>query len=59
MNKKFIYVFEEKTRDLLLAQGFIPAKFDEQNNIFAFHNQETVNFTFSEVIHLLSDTITF
>ena len=59
MEKKFIYVFDEKSRDLLLAQGFIPVKFDEQNNIFAFHNQEIVNFTFSEVIHLFTDTITF
>lgn len=59
MSKNFVYVFEEKTRDLLLAQGFIPVKFDDKNNIFAFHNQETTNFTFSEIIHLLSDTITF
>lgn len=59
MNKKFIYVFDEKSRDLLLAQGFTPMKFDEQNNIFAFYNEETANFTFSEVIHLLTDTITF
>lgn len=59
MDKKFIYVFDEKSRDLLLAQGFVPMKFDEQNNIFAFYNQETANFTFSEVIHLLTDTITF
>ncbi len=59
MEKKFIYVFDEKSRDLLLAQGFVPMKFDEQNNIFAFHNQEVVNFTFSNFIHLLSDKITF
>ena len=59
MDKKFVYVFDEKARDILLAQGFTPMKFDEQNNIFVFHNQEIVNFTFSEVIHLFMDTITF
>ncbi len=59
MDKKFIYVFDVKARDLLLAQGFTPMKFDEQNNIFAFYNQEIANFTFSETIHLLTDTITF
>ena len=59
MDKKFVYVFDEKARDILLAQGITPMKFDEQNNIFVFHNQEIVNFTFSEVIHLFMDTITF
>lgn len=59
MDKKFIYVFDEKARDLLSAQGFIPVKFDEQNNIFVFHNQEVANFTFDKVIHLFMDTITF
>lgn len=59
MDKKFVYVFDEKNKDILLAQGFIPMKFDEQNNIYAFHNKKTKNFSFSEIIHLFSDTITF
>lgn len=59
MNKNFIYVFDEQSRDLLLSKGFIPIKFDEQNNIFAFINQETENFVFSEIIHLCTDKITF
>lgn len=59
MNKNFIYVFDEQSRDLLLSKGFVPIKFDEQNNIFAFINQETENFVFSEIIHLCTDKITF
>lgn len=59
MDKKFIYVFDENSKNLLLAQDFIPVRFDENNNIFVFHNKEFLNFTFGEVIHLLTDTLTF
>ena len=50
MDKKFIYVFDENSRDLLLAHGFVPMKFDEQNNIFAFHNQEVIDLKFEKII---------
>lgn len=59
MDNKFIYVFSSESKDLLLEHGFIPAKFDEQNNIFAFHNQETMNFAFGSVSYVLTDIITF
>lgn len=59
MNKKFIYVFDKETKNLLLSQGFVPMKFDEKNNIYAFHNQEVVNFAFGSTTHLFTDTITF
>lgn len=59
MDKKFVCVFDEKSRDLLLAKGFIPMKFDEHNSIFVFCNSKTIEFTFSEVVHLFTDTLTF
>lgn len=57
MDKKFVYVFDITARDLLLSQGFIPVKFDDNNNIFIFHNQE--NFVFNKTIHMFSDKLTF
>lgn len=59
MDKQFVYVFDEKSKDILLAKGFEFIKFDEQNNIFVFHNQEISNLIFSEVPHLFMDTLTF
>lgn len=55
----FVYVFSKEARDTLLSNGFIPVKFDEQNNIFAFHNKEVLNFAFNELTYLLTNTITF
>ena len=57
MDKNFVYVFDIAARDLLLSQGFIPIKFDDDNNIFIFHNQE--NFVFNKIIHMFSDKLSF
>lgn len=59
MKDKFVCVFDEKTKDLLLLQNFVPIKFDEHNNIFMFCNQENTTFEFSNVECLFTNTISF
>ena len=59
MDKKFIYVFDIYSKDLLLTHGFVPIKFDEKNNIFAFYNQDVSDLKFEKIIHLKTDIITF
>lgn len=55
----FIYVFDEKGRDLLLAHGYEMLKCDEQKHIYVFINQERQTFAQGDFTYALSDTLTF
>ena len=55
----FIYVFDEKGRDALLAQKYELLKSDEQKHIYVFINQESQTFAKNEFTYALSDTLTF
>ena len=59
---KFIYVFDQDARDVLLSAGYQLLKSDEQQNIFVFQNKEAHTFTANRVgdfAFVLSDTLTF
>lgn len=56
---KFVYVFDEKTKEQLLVKGFKLLKSDIKNKIFVFENNAEVCFEFSNIQHILSNTLTF
>lgn len=55
----FIYVFDEKGRDTLLAQKYELLKSDEQKHIYVFVNKERQTFAGGDFAYALSDTLTF
>lgn len=57
--KRFIYVFSEDARDVLLAKGYGLLKSDAKNGMFVFENRNDLCFALDSVEHLLSDTLTF
>ena len=56
---KFIYVFDKKTSDALIAQGFNLVKSDEKNKVYVFENNPQKKFTFSNKDFVFSNTLTF
>lgn len=56
---KFIYVFDEKGRDALLAQNYEMLKCNEQKHIYVFINQERQTFAQEDFKYALSDVLTF
>ena len=59
MSGKFIYVFDEDVRDMLLAMHFMLLKSDAKNNVYVFENNPAEKFMFDNVTYLLSNTLTF
>ena len=59
MNSRFVYVFDEKARDLLLEQNFLLLKSDSINNIFIFENDTSKNDVLRGIIYMTSNTLTF
>lgn len=55
----FIYVFDEKGRDALLAHKYEMLKHDEQKHIYVFINKESQTFAGGDFAYALSDTLTF
>jgi hypothetical protein len=56
---KFIYVFGEESRDILLANNYMLLKSDSKNNIYVFENKPEQCFSFKNISFALSDTLTF
>lgn len=44
MKERFIYVFDEETRDKLAALGYICIKSDERNRTYVFLNDDKLSF---------------
>lgn len=59
MNNKFIYVFTEKERDILLNAGFILLKEDPANSMFIFAYDGRMTFTLDNISYIETDTLTF
>ena len=59
MNGKFIYVFGEESRDVLLADEYKLLKSDTRNNIYVFENKSETKLSFEKMDYALSDTLTF
>jgi hypothetical protein len=57
--ENFIYVFDKKSRDVLLADGFHLLKSDEKNDVYVFVNQEQFTFKYSEMKYCLSNILSF
>ena len=57
--EKFIYAFDEKSRDELIAAGFRQLKSDNKNEVYVFANQMEMAFELSDVSFVRSDTLTF
>lgn len=57
--EKFIYVFDEKSRDELIVAGFRLLKSDNKNEVYVFANQMEMAFELSDVSFVRSDTLTF
>lgn len=56
--KYFIYVFDEETRDKLLAAGLVMFKADPEGGRYVFLNDGA--FTFADgTRYVLADTLTF
>jgi len=56
---KFIYVFSKEGRDSLLALQYELLKSDEDKHIFVFLNNERQDFSYDNLPHAFSDTLTF
>lgn len=59
MNDKFIYVFSEKLKDVLLINEYKLLKSDTKNNIYVFENKSEMKLSFDKTDYVLSDTLTF
>lgn len=58
-NGKFIYVFSEDSKDKLVAEKYHLLKADEHRKIYVFENKESLVFSRSDFLYILSDTLTF
>lgn len=56
---KFIYVFDAKTADSLVEQGFNLIKSDKEKNIYVFENNPKNTMKFSKKDFVFSNTLTF
>ena len=62
MQSKFIYVFDTKTRDILLAKGHQVLKADDKQNVFVFENCDSLCFALRDIEgcdFAFSNTLTF
>lgn len=60
MSNVFIYVFDTKTKDKMIAAGFKLIK--ENGSLFVFYNNDDVNFTFDSMNsseYMFSDVLVF
>lgn len=56
---KFIYVFTERERDVLLNAGFVLLKKDSANSIYVFVYNNDLRFALNDMSYIETDTLTF
>ncbi len=59
MTERFIYVFDEKSKEALLKKGCVLLKADQKNKIFVFENKMGAVFDLKEIKFATSNTLTF
>lgn len=59
MHNQFIYVFDERDRDTLLAAGFYMLKEDTENSLFIFASDEGLQDVLDGMNYATSNTLTF
>lgn len=57
--EKFIYTFNEESRDALLAQNYSLIKSDETKKIYVFENKTDMCFALNKAEFVFSNTLTF
>lgn len=57
MSGKFIYVFDDETRDELIAKNY--RLINSKNGMYIFENKVDVNFAMNDIHCVYSDTLTF
>lgn len=56
---KFIYVFNEDAKEMLLAKKYTLLKSDTRNNIYVFENKPEQHFDFKDMVYTFSDVLTY
>lgn len=56
---KFIYVFDEDSRDMMLAKHYKLMSADDKKGIYVFQNKVDVSFAATDIKCVYSDTLTF
>lgn len=61
MKGKLIYVFSQEDKNILEINGFTLLKHDEENNVYIFVYDDSINCKFSldDIDYYLSDSLTF
>ena len=59
LTHKFIYVFDNESRDLLMSKGYSMVKQDIVKNIYVFINKPEFNLSFEKTKYVMSDVLTF
>lgn len=60
MNNKIIYVFNESDKQILIDNGFIMLKEDNENSVYMFAMNDMLIFDMGKLSeYMLSDTLTF
>ena len=57
--ENFVYVFDEKTRDQLLSDGYELLGQNNEQHIFVFLNKDILNFGDNDLRYVLSDMLIF
>lgn len=57
MDGKFIYVFDEASRDVLIAKGY--KLMSAKNGFYVFQNKFDINFSMRDIHCVYTDTLTF
>lgn len=57
--ENFVYVFDEKTRDQLLSDGYELLGQNNEKHIFVFLNKDILNFEDNDLRYVLSDILIF
>lgn len=56
---KFIYVFNEGDRDILVSSGYILLYSNPETNTYIFENNTQMCFSFDNMIYTTSNTLKF
>ena len=56
---RFVYVFDKGTAESLMAQGYVPIKMNEKNNVYVFENKTELLMKFTKKDFVFSNTLSF
>lgn len=59
MKHHFIYAYDQKTKEMLIAKGYVLLYQDESKNIYRFENKKSNTFSMEKGKFAYSNQITF